>query len=205
MVDWRLAERVAEAVAGGDGAGPPLAGGVDLDAMATRACEHVSAYARLEPAVPPPRWSRGAQGWPARTSRPWAGRSSPARAPGQRPCSRRRRAHRGRGGRDRRPSGRNVLGQYDSLLDAERPPRLLLVAPNLRRPLAPSNRRGRWSGSSSMRSPMPCSSPASRGTRAPGLLLLELLSSVKVEVDPTRSAPAQGRTCARPGPVVVCR
>ena len=54
MVDWRLAERVAEAVAGGDGAGPPLAGGVDLDAMAKRACEHVSAYARLEPAVPPP-------------------------------------------------------------------------------------------------------------------------------------------------------
>jgi hypothetical protein len=42
MVDWRLAERVAEAVAGGDGAGAPLAGGADLDAMAARAVEHVT-------------------------------------------------------------------------------------------------------------------------------------------------------------------
>ena len=54
MVDWRLAERVAEAVAGGDGAGSPLAGGADLDAMAARAGERVSEYSRLQPAVPPP-------------------------------------------------------------------------------------------------------------------------------------------------------
>ena len=47
MVDWRLAERVAEAVAGGDGAGVPLAGGADLDAMAARAREHVTEYARI--------------------------------------------------------------------------------------------------------------------------------------------------------------
>ena len=54
MVDWRLAERVAEAVAGGDGAGAPLAGGADLDAMAARAVEHVTEYARIRPST---RWS----------------------------------------------------------------------------------------------------------------------------------------------------
>ena len=136
MVDWRLAERVAEAVAGGDGAGPPLAGGADLDAMAARACEHVSEYARMQPAVPPPpleavgrkEWARANLETMGGTLEPLLERlgSGPLQSVGGALIG-------VEAGGIVGFMGRNVLGQYElALLDPERPPRLLLVAPNLR-------------------------------------------------------------------------
>jgi uncharacterized protein (DUF2342 family) len=136
MVDWRLAERVAEAVAGGDGAGPPLAGGADLDAMAARACERVSAYARIEPSVPPPaleavgrkEWARANLDTMGGTLEPLLERlgSGPLQSAGGVLIG-------VEAGGIVGFMGRHVLGQYElALLDPERPPRLLLVAPNLR-------------------------------------------------------------------------
>ena len=137
MVDWRLAERVAEAVAGGDGAGAPLAGGADLDAMAARACEHVT---RVRPACSRrcrlPRWRpSGARNGRARTSRRWAATLEPLlERLGSGPLQSVGGVLIGvEAGGIVGFMGRNVLGQYElALLDPERPPRLLLVAPNLR-------------------------------------------------------------------------
>jgi coenzyme F420 biosynthesis associated uncharacterized protein len=136
MVDWRLAQRVAEAVAGGDGAGPPLVEQPELEAMAARAFERVSEYARLHPAVPPPplepvgrrEWSRANLETMGTTLEPVLERlgSGPLQSVGGVLIG-------VEAGGIVGFMGRNVLGQYElALLDPERPPRLLLVAPNLR-------------------------------------------------------------------------
>ena len=136
MVDWRLAERVAEAVAGGDGAGAPLAGGADLDAMAARAVEHVTAYARIQPAVPPPPLEAvGRKEWARVNLETMGGTLEPLlERLGNGPLQSVGGVLIGvEAGGIVGFMGRNVLGQYElSLLDPERPPRLLLVAPNLR-------------------------------------------------------------------------
>ena len=136
MVDWRLAERVADAVSGGDGAGPPLGGGADIDAMSARALERVSAYARLEPAQPPPppepvgrsEWSKANLATMRGTLDPLLERlgTGPLQTAGGMLVG-------VEAGGVVGFMGRSVLGQYElALLDPERPPRLLLVAPNLR-------------------------------------------------------------------------
>jgi coenzyme F420 biosynthesis associated uncharacterized protein len=135
-MDWRVAERVADAVAGGDGAGPPLGGGADLDAMATGAFERVTAYTLLHAAAPPPppeavdrrTWARANLETMRLTLEPVLEKlgSGPLQAVG--------------GGLVAVEAGglvgfmaRSVLGQYEiALLDPARPARLLLVAPNLR-------------------------------------------------------------------------
>ncbi|MEA2359445.1 MAG: hypothetical protein QOI62_2705 [Solirubrobacteraceae bacterium] len=138
MADWRLAERVADAVAGGDSGAltPPLGGAADLEAMTARAFERVTAYSRLEPSTPPPppemvdrrTWARANLETIRGTLDPVLARlgSGPLQSVG--------------GGVVAVEAGglvgfmgRSVLGQYElALLDPERPPRLLLVAPNLR-------------------------------------------------------------------------
>jgi coenzyme F420 biosynthesis associated uncharacterized protein len=136
MVDWKLAQRVAEAVAGGDGAGAPLVAPAELEAMAARAAERVSEYARLEPAVAPPplepvgrrEWSRANLETMSGTLEPLLERlgSGPLQSVGGALVGL-------EAGGIVGFMGRNVLGQYElALLDPERPPRLLLVAPNLR-------------------------------------------------------------------------
>jgi coenzyme F420 biosynthesis associated uncharacterized protein len=191
MVDWRLAERVAEAVAGGDGAGPPLAGGLNLDAMATRACERVSAYARIQPAVPPPaleavgrkEWARANLETMGGTLEPLLDRlgSGPLQSAGGALIG-------VEAGGIVGFMGRNVLGQYElALLDPERPPRLLLVAPNLREAArtfeADEAELLEWVVFHEI-------THAVQFTGVPWLrehlaaMLRELLSSVKVEIEP---------------------
>jgi coenzyme F420 biosynthesis associated uncharacterized protein len=191
MVDWRLAERVADAVAGGDGAGPPLAGGADLDAMAARAFERVCAYARLQPAVAPPpleavgrkEWSRANLETMGGTLEPVLERlgSGPLQSAGGMLIG-------VEAGGIVGFMGRNVLGQYElALLDPERPPRLLLVAPNLREAAgtfeADEAELLEWVVFHEI-------THAVQFTGVPWLrehlagMLRELLSSVKVEVDP---------------------
>jgi coenzyme F420 biosynthesis associated uncharacterized protein len=138
MVDWRLAERVADAVAGADKAAPgePLAGGADLDAMAARALERVTEYARLAPTQPPPpleavgrgEWARANLGTMRATLDPLLERlgTGPLQSAGGMLVA-------VEAGGIVGFMGRSVLGQYElALLDPDRPPRLLLVAPNLR-------------------------------------------------------------------------
>jgi coenzyme F420 biosynthesis associated uncharacterized protein len=134
MVDWRMAERVAETVSGGDGAGPPLAG--DLVAMAAGAIERVTAYSQIEPVVAPPpleavgrqAWARANLGTLRTTLDPVLERlgGGPLQSVGGAIVA-------VEAGGLVGFMGRSVLGQYElALLDPERPPRLLLVAPNLR-------------------------------------------------------------------------
>ena len=191
MVDWRLAERVAEAVAGGDGAGAPLAGGADLDAMAARACERVSGYARMQPAVPPPalesvgrrEWSRANLETMGGTLEPLLERlgSGPLQSAGGVLIG-------VEAGGIVGFMGRHVLGQYElALLDPERPPRLLLVAPNLREAArtfeADEAELLEWVVFHEI-------THAVQFTGVPWLrehlasMLRELLSSVKVEIEP---------------------
>jgi coenzyme F420 biosynthesis associated uncharacterized protein len=136
MIDWRLAERVADAVAGEDGTAPPLAEGIDIAAMAARARERVSDYARLEPVVEPPppeaigrrAWSRANLDTMRGTLEPLVERlgSGPLQSAGGMLVG-------AEAGGIVGFMGRSVLGQYDlALLDPERPARLLLVVPNLR-------------------------------------------------------------------------
>jgi coenzyme F420 biosynthesis associated uncharacterized protein len=191
MVDWRLAERVAEAVAGGDGAGPPLAGGADLDTMAARACERVSEYARIQPSVPPPalesvgrrEWARANLQTMGSTLEPPLDRlgSGPLQSAGGVLIG-------VEAGGIVGFMGRHVLGQYElALLDPERPPRLLLVAPNLREAArtfeADEAELLEWVVFHEI-------THAVQFTGVPWLrghlsaMLGELLTSVKVEVDP---------------------
>jgi coenzyme F420 biosynthesis associated uncharacterized protein len=135
MVDWKIAERVADAVAGPAGTdGPPLAG--DLDAMAAKAFEHVTAYSRLEPAEPPPplepvdrrTWARANLVTMRGTLDPVLEKlgSGPLQSAGGMLVG-------VEAGGIVGFMGRSVLGQYElALLDPGQAPRLLLVAPNLR-------------------------------------------------------------------------
>jgi coenzyme F420 biosynthesis associated uncharacterized protein len=192
MVDWRLAERVAEAVAGGDGAGPPLGGGADLDAMSTRALQRVSEYARLRPASPPPpvetvgrrEWSRANLGTMRGTLDPLLERlgTGPLQSAGGMLIG-------VEAGGIVGFMGRSVLGQYElALLDPERPPRLLLVAPNLREAArtfeADEAELLEWVVFHEITHAVQFSGVPWLREHVAGLLR-ELLASVKVEIDPT--------------------
>ena len=143
MIDWELAERVAGAVAGAPNGETtrPLPG--DLDAMAADARWHVTAYARLEPAreLPPPEavdrpvWLRANLQTMRGTLDPLLSKTANG---GSGPMAGPLRAAGGAvlaaeiGGIVGFMS-RHVMGQYElALLDPSQPPRLLLVAPNLR-------------------------------------------------------------------------
>ena len=149
MVDWSLAERVADVVAGAElpGAGtpagpapPPLP--TDLDERAARAREAVIGYTQLEPGRPLPpiepvdrsAWARANLGTMRSTLSPLLERmdqrtgalAGPLRAAGGMVMAVEVGGLVGL-------MGRRVLGQYElALLDAQAPVRLLLVAPNLR-------------------------------------------------------------------------
>jgi coenzyme F420 biosynthesis associated uncharacterized protein len=143
MIDWELAERVAGAVAGAPNGETthPLPG--DLDAMAAYARRHVTAYARIEPAreLPPPEavdrpvWLRANLQTMRGTLDPLLSKAADS---GGGPMAGPLRAAGGAvlaaevGGIVGFMS-RHVMGQYElALLDPTQPPRLLLVAPNLR-------------------------------------------------------------------------
>ena len=193
MVDWRLAERVAEAVAGGDGAGTPLAGGADLDAMAARAVRarhRVRAPAAGRAAARA--GGRRAQGMGAREPRD-DGRHARAAARaqlGSGPAAVARAACSSAS----RPAGSSA--SWAATCSASTSSRCSTPSarrgccssrPTCARPRAPSRptRPSCWSGSSSTRSPTPCSSRGVPWLREHlAAMLRELLSSVKVEVDP---------------------
>jgi coenzyme F420 biosynthesis associated uncharacterized protein len=191
MVDWKLAQRVAEAVAGGDGAGPAIVDAAELEAMAARDVERVCEYARLRPEVPPPpleavgrrEWARANLDTMSGTLEPLLGRlgSGPLQSVGGVLIGL-------EAGGIVGFMGRNVLGQYElALLDPDRPPRLLLVAPNLREAAktfeADEAELLEWVVFHEI-------THAVQFTGVPWLrehvasLLRELLASVKVEVDP---------------------
>jgi coenzyme F420 biosynthesis associated uncharacterized protein len=192
MVDWRLAGRVAEAVAGADGAGAPLGGGADLQAMSARALERVTGYARLTPAEPPPpaepvgraEWCKANLATMRGTLDPVLERlgTGPLQSAGGMLIG-------VEAGGIVGFMGRSVLGQYEiALLDPERPPRLLLVAPNLREAArtfeADEAELLEWVVFHEITHAVQFSSvPWLREHVA--ALLRELLASVKVEVDPT--------------------
>lgn len=135
MVDWRIAERVADTVAGPAGtSSAPLKG--DVDAMAEAAIARVTAYSRIEPSEPPPpmepvdrqTWSRANLATMKLTLEPVMQQlgTGPLQSAGGMLVG-------VEAGGIVGFMGRSVLGQYEiSLLDPARPPRLLLVAPNLR-------------------------------------------------------------------------
>ena len=135
MVDWRIAERVADTVAGPAGSSKgPLKG--DVDAMAESAIARVTAYARIEPSEPPPpmeavdrqTWARANLATMKLTLEPVMQQlgSGPLQSAGGMLVG-------VEAGGIVGFMGRSVLGQYEiALLDPTRPPRLLLVAPNLR-------------------------------------------------------------------------
>jgi coenzyme F420 biosynthesis associated uncharacterized protein len=135
MVDWRIAERVADTVAGPAGSSStPLKG--DVDAMAESAIARVTAYARIEPSEPPPpmeavdrkTWARANLATMKLTLEPVMQQlgSGPLQSAGGMLVG-------VEAGGIVGFMGRSVLGQYEiALLDPTRPPRLLLVAPNLR-------------------------------------------------------------------------
>jgi coenzyme F420 biosynthesis associated uncharacterized protein len=191
MVDWRLAERVAEAVAGGDDAAPPLAGGADLDAMSARALDGVTEYARLRPdEPPPPAEAVGRPEWCTANLETMRGTLEPLlERLGTGPLQSAGGMLIGvEAGGIVGFMGRSVLGQYElALLDPERPPRLLLVAPNLRDAArtfqADEAELLEWVVFHEI-------THAVQFTGVPWLrehlagLLRELLASVKVEVDP---------------------
>jgi coenzyme F420 biosynthesis associated uncharacterized protein len=142
MIDWELADRVGQAIAGGEGANgaTPLPG--ELEPMADSAREGVVAYARMQPTeeLPPPE-AIGRGVWLQANLRTMRGTIDPlvdrvAGGPG--PLAGPMRAAGGAllaaeiGGVVGYMS-RHVLGQYElSLFDAAQPPRLFVVAPNLR-------------------------------------------------------------------------
>src|SRR5207247_6944875 len=112
------------------------AGGVDVDAMAARAFERVVEYTRLRSATPAPalepigrrEWARANLDTMRGTLDPVLERlgSGPLQTAGGVLIG-------AAAGGIVGFMGRSVLGQYElALLDPERPPRLLLVAPNVR-------------------------------------------------------------------------
>jgi coenzyme F420 biosynthesis associated uncharacterized protein len=194
MVDWRLAERVADAVAGADKVAPtdPLAAGADLDAMAARALERVTEYAQLQPAQPPPplepvgrsEWARANLGTMRATLDPLLERlgTGPLQSAGGMLVA-------VEAGGIVGFMGRSVLGQYElALLDADRPPRLLLVAPNLREAArtfdADEAELIEWVVFHEITHAVQFSGVDWLRDHIAGLLR-ELLASVKLEVDPS--------------------
>jgi coenzyme F420 biosynthesis associated uncharacterized protein len=151
LIDWALAERVATAVgsAGQDGAaqaprGPDPFGAAAVASACARASAEVIEYTELRPGTPPPApepVDRAAWSANALALLRELGGELDQRAGG--PID-----PQGLGGLARSAVGaglaleagavagyasRKVLGQYDvSLVDPERPPRLLFVVPNLR-------------------------------------------------------------------------
>jgi coenzyme F420 biosynthesis associated uncharacterized protein len=141
MIDWDLAEKVAGAVAGTPANGAkPLPG--ELGPMAEAAREGVVGYSRLRPSseLPPPEavdrgvWMQANLGTMRVTLDPVLERSMNGSGPLAGPL-------RVAGGALLAAEiggvvgfmSRHVLGQYElALLDPLQPPRLLLVAPNLR-------------------------------------------------------------------------
>jgi coenzyme F420 biosynthesis associated uncharacterized protein len=142
LVDWGLAERLARTVAGsGEESAPDVE---TLSRTCAEATERVVAYTRLRPPVPPPgpdaidrsEWAHNALG----TIRELAGEldqhaAAAIRLPGPLGGVARGLLGAGTAGEAGTMVGlaaRRVLGQYDvSLVDGERPPRLLFVWPNL--------------------------------------------------------------------------
>ncbi len=143
MIDWTLAQRIAGGVAGGPGldadAERALPG--DLVEMTQRAREGVVAYTRMTPDrdLPAPE-SVDRELWLEANLATMRGALDPlvARLGGSGPLAGPLRAAGGaliaaEVGAITGFMARHVLGQYDlALLDPTRPPRLLLVAPNLR-------------------------------------------------------------------------
>jgi coenzyme F420 biosynthesis associated uncharacterized protein len=152
LIDWRLATRIAAAIGepGADGGAQPLAGNdpfspAAIAAACAEAAPRAAAYAGLEPETAPPvpevvdraAWSANALA----TLRELGGhleRRAAARLEAPGPLGTVARSVVGaalaaEAGAVSGYASRKVLGQYDvSLVDSERPPRLLFVAPNLR-------------------------------------------------------------------------
>jgi coenzyme F420 biosynthesis associated uncharacterized protein len=148
VVDWRVAERIAVAVAGGEDAPgdatPSILRPQGFEAVCAAALELAGSYARLEPLapIPPPElvgraeWSRGVLATLGElTAELERSGSFEVSLPG--PLGRIARSLLGIGagtevGLAAGYAARRVLGQYDiDLLGVERPPRLLFVVPNL--------------------------------------------------------------------------
>jgi len=139
MIDWELAERIAARVAG-DGNATPLPG--DLAAICADGADRVISYARLEPAtaLAPPESVTRAEWISANLvsmksmfdpvvdqlrEKSGASSTNPMRLAGEVVITAEAGAVTGY-------LGKRVLGQYVlSLLDADEPPRLLFVAPNI--------------------------------------------------------------------------
>jgi coenzyme F420 biosynthesis associated uncharacterized protein len=143
MVDWSLARQVARLAAGSGDEGPPQA---DVAALCAEMERHVAAYTQLTPvgAIPAPELVGRAE-WASLNLDSLAGMLDPvaarldARLEFAGPLANALRA--GAGATLAAESGlvigyvsQRVLGQYDiSLLAGDVPPRLLFVAPNLRK------------------------------------------------------------------------
>jgi coenzyme F420 biosynthesis associated uncharacterized protein len=143
FVDWRLAQRVAEGVAGG-GAAPMAFDQAAVDSACADARELVLEYTRLTPerALPSPEvvdraeWVRVGLGTLRELSRTFESRvATGMKAPGLIGGVARSVAGAAAGAEAGLAVGygaRKVLGQYDvALTDSDRPPRLLFVGPNL--------------------------------------------------------------------------
>ncbi|MBA2630016.1 MAG: zinc-dependent metalloprotease [Thermoleophilaceae bacterium] len=146
MVDWSLARQVAQLSAGPD---EPVRGGPDLAALCAELAEHVASYTGLEASSPIPEpelvgraeWASINLGSLSELLDPVAARLD-QRLSFAGPLAGALRV--GAAATVAAEAGlvmgyvsRRVLGQYEvSLLGTERPPRLLFVAPNLRRAVA---------------------------------------------------------------------
>ena len=143
FVDWGLAQRVAVGVAGG-GTEPGYFSAAPVEAACAEAAELVLDYTRLTPAQPLPRvevvdraeWARVGLRTLRELSHGFEARvASGMKAPGPLGGMARSLAGAAAGAEAGIAVGygaRKVLGQYDvALVDSDRAPRLLFVAPNL--------------------------------------------------------------------------
>lgn len=146
IVDWRLAEQTAVAVAGSPEPGRRSYGRAQVAAACENAIVVAAAYSRMAiPDRPPPaelvdrrQWSRAALGTLGEASAPLEARLAAGLSlPGPLGGAVRRVIGAGAGAEAGFAVGfaaRRVLGQYDiALIGAERPARLLFVGPNLDR------------------------------------------------------------------------
>jgi coenzyme F420 biosynthesis associated uncharacterized protein len=198
MIDWALAERVADAVAGAGGQ-PSAALPGDLAALAARAEHGVVAYTRMRPAAPlPAAEAVGRSDWARANLTTMRGTFAPivekldASATG--PLAGPMRTAGGflmgvEIGGLVGVLGRRVLGQYElSLLDPTGGARLLLVAPNLRAAAAeleaPLDDLLAWVTFHEVTHAVQFGAVPWLRSHLGGLLG-ELLSSVEVRVDPS--------------------